>query len=56
MVRHYAIIYTDKRIDLTGCSPDVFSSLETQTDLIRWYQSRHPYAEVVAIVEKADGE
>lgn len=56
MVHHYAIIYNDRRHDLTGCSPDVFSSIDDQIGLINWYQSRHPYAEVVAIVEKSDGE
>ena len=54
MVHHYAIIYKNTRTGMTGCSTDVFSSIDTQISLINWYQSRHKFVEVVAIVEKED--
>jgi len=47
----YGIIYIDKRSGLSGCSPDVFSPITDQIELIRWYESRHKYAKVCAVVE-----
>lgn len=46
----FAIIYKDKRTGLSGMSPEVYKEAESELDLIKWYESRHIYAEVTAIV------
>ena len=46
----YAIIYVDTRNGLSGCSTDVFYDAKDQMDLINWYESRHKFIKVVAVV------
>ncbi|WP_405328530.1 hypothetical protein [Fibrobacter sp.] len=58
MVYCYAVIYIDKRTGAVGSSPELYCSWppEDQVKLINWYESRHKYASVSAIVERTELE
>jgi hypothetical protein len=58
MVYCYCVIYTDKRTGLSGCSPELYCSWspDEQINLINWYEKKHKYAKVQAIVERHELE
>jgi len=46
----FSISYKDKRTGLPGISPEVYKEADSEADLIKWYEKRHPYAEVTEVV------
>ena len=46
----YSIVYVDTRSGLCGCSPDVFYHAKDTMDLISWYECRHRFTKVVAVI------
>lgn len=47
---YFAIIYIDKRTGLPGMSPEVFKTASSEIELLQWYEARHKYAQVTAVV------
>ena len=46
----YAVIYTNSFTNSSGCS-QVFYDAQDRASLIRWYEAKHKFFKVVAVVE-----